>query len=86
MVLTNTPAGPTDHLPSATGADSAASRSHTSHALHELSVPCLRVLQCTARAMAHSPGGLRFKPGTRPWLEGLATSPTRVSAPSRAAC
>ncbi|MES2413594.1 MAG: hypothetical protein V4614_07315 [Pseudomonadota bacterium] len=32
---------------------------------------CLRILRCTARAMASSPGGLRFKAGTRPWLEGL---------------
>jgi len=32
---------------------------------------CLRVLCCTARALANSPGGLRFKPGARPWLEDL---------------
>jgi hypothetical protein len=32
---------------------------------------CLRILRCTAMALASSPGGLRFKPGTRPWLEGL---------------
>ena len=32
---------------------------------------CLRILRCTAQALASSPGGLRFKPGTRPWLEGL---------------
>ncbi len=32
---------------------------------------CLRILRCTAKALASSPGGLRFKPGTRPWLEGL---------------
>ena len=32
---------------------------------------CLRVLRCTAYALASSPGGLRFKPGTQPWLEGL---------------
>lgn len=31
----------------------------------------LRILRCTARAMAGSPGGLRFKPGARPWLDGL---------------
>ena len=40
----------------------------------ELDQQRLRILQCTARAMASSPGGLRFKPGTRPWLEGLAPS------------
>jgi hypothetical protein len=33
---------------------------------------CLRILRCTARAMAAGDGGLRFKPGTRVWLEGLA--------------
>jgi hypothetical protein len=32
---------------------------------------CLRILRCTASALASSPGGLRFKPGARPWLEGL---------------
>jgi hypothetical protein len=32
---------------------------------------CLRILRCTAKALASSPGGLRFKPGARPWLEGI---------------
>ena len=32
---------------------------------------CLRILRCTANALVSSPGGLRFKPGTRPWLDGL---------------
>ncbi|MGB4116158.1 MAG: hypothetical protein WBK51_06395 [Polaromonas sp.] len=32
---------------------------------------CLRILRCTASALANTPGGLRFKPGARPWLEGL---------------
>lgn len=40
--------------------------------MHELNLQCLRVLSCTARAMASTPGGLRFKPGTRPWLEGIS--------------
>ncbi len=31
----------------------------------------LRVLLCTARLWANSPGGLRFKPGSRPWLTTL---------------
>lgn len=31
----------------------------------------LRILRCTARAMAGGAGGLRFKPGTRVWLDGL---------------
>ena len=33
----------------------------------------LRVLMCTARLLASSPGGLRFKPGARPWLAPLST-------------
>ena len=32
---------------------------------------CLRILRCTAKALATSPGGLRFKPGAQPWLIGL---------------
>lgn len=31
----------------------------------------MRILHCTALSMAGSPGGLRFKAGSRPWLEGL---------------
>jgi hypothetical protein len=38
---------------------------------HTVYEQCLRILRCTAKAMASSPGGLRFKAGTRPWLEGL---------------
>ena len=34
----------------------------------------LRLLRCTAQAMASGPGGLRFVAGTRPWLEGLAVA------------
>ena len=33
---------------------------------------CLRVLRCTAVALANSPGGLRFKAGTQPWLDALS--------------
>lgn len=32
----------------------------------------LKLLRCTAQAMASSPGGLRFVAGTQPWLEGLS--------------
>lgn len=32
---------------------------------------CLRILRCTAHALATSPGGLRFKAGTQPWLDAL---------------
>jgi hypothetical protein len=49
--------------------DSPAAGSPPGH--YELRFQCLRVLRCTARALASSPGGLRFKAGTRPWLEGL---------------
>ena len=38
----------------------------------DLRLQCLRVLRCTAQAMAGSPGGLRFKAGTRPWLDELS--------------
>ena len=47
--------------------------------LHDFNQQCLRILRCTAKAMANSPGGLRFKAGTRPWLEGLATVPALVA-------
>ena len=40
----------------------------------DLNKQVLRVLRCSAHALAHSPGGLRFKAGTRPWLEGLQPS------------
>ncbi len=43
-------------------------------AIHDIDQQRLRILRCTARAMANSPGGLRFKAGTRPWLEGLPVS------------
>jgi hypothetical protein len=36
----------------------------------------LRVLVCTARLLATSPGGLRFKAGTRPWLIPLTSDRT----------
>ncbi|MBG6074447.1 hypothetical protein [Polaromonas sp. CG_9.11] len=45
--------------------------------LHDLDWQRLRILRCTAHAMASSPGGLRFKAGTRPWLEGLPSAPVR---------
>ena len=40
---------------------------------HYIDKQRLRILRCTAKAMASSPGGLRFKAGTRPWLDGLAS-------------
>ena len=38
----------------------------------EFEQQCLRILRCTALALAHSPGGLRFKAGTQPWLDALS--------------
>lgn len=51
----------------------------TGHTLHDFEQQCLRVLRCTARALANSPGGLRFKAGTRPWLEALTEQPADYS-------
>ena len=39
---------------------------------HEFEQQCLRILRCTALALANSPGGLRFKAGTQPWLDALS--------------
>ena len=39
--------------------------------LYDFEQQCLRILRCTARAMSIRPGGLRFTPGARPWLDGL---------------
>ena len=49
--------------------------------LHDLNQQCLRILRCTAAALAHSPGGLRFKAGTRPWLEGLPNGRAALANP-----
>src|SRR5665647_59160 len=50
----------------------------------DLGTQCLRILRCTARALASSPGGLRFKAGTRPWLDGLSNAwPAGAAASSR---
>jgi hypothetical protein len=38
---------------------------------YEFEQQCLRILRCTAQALANSPGGLRFKAGTQPWLDAL---------------
>ncbi|MEI6804509.1 MAG: hypothetical protein WCK83_15230 [Burkholderiales bacterium] len=47
-------------------------------ALHDFDAQCLRVLRCTARALAHTPGGLRFKPGSRPWLEEVSVQGSKA--------
>ena len=53
-----------------------ASISHllSSPALHDVDQQRLRILRCTARAMASTPGGLRYEPGALPWLDGLTLS------------
>lgn len=43
----------------------------TSSDAHDFDAQCLRILRCTAKDMAASPGGLRYRPGARPWLDGL---------------
>ena len=48
--------------------------------LWDFDAQCLRVLRCTAHALANSPGGLRFKAGTRPWLDAISHSMTHSVA------
>lgn len=50
---------------------------------HDLDRQRLRILRCTAHAMASSPGGLRFKAGTRPWLEGIPNASPLEARPGR---
>ena len=50
---------------------------------HDLDRQRLRILRCTAHAMASSPGGLRFKAGTRPWLEGIPAASPHNARPAR---
>ena len=50
-------------------AESCKYRPHAAICLHrELELQRLRILRCTAQAMASGPGGLRFRAGSRPWL------------------
>jgi hypothetical protein len=39
----------------------------------------LRILRCTAHAMASGPGGLCFVPDDKPWLEGLSLFPRQYA-------
>jgi hypothetical protein len=53
-------------------------------AAHDLDQQRLRILRCTAYAMASSPGGLRFKAGSRPWLDQLSScSPPSAAVAGR---
>ena len=47
---------------------------NTAPAFQGIEQQLLRILRCTARAMASTPGGLVFSPGARPWLDGLTPS------------
>ena len=85
MGLTINPAGGLAGAPDAAH-DASAGRSGSLGGFHDLSLQCLRVLRCTAHAMANSPGGLRFKAGTRPWLEGLPMPVAARQPASRAFC
>ena len=51
-----------------TGVDAAPSWRSTASDIEQ---QCIRVLRCTAQALAAGAGGLRFRPGSRPWLAGL---------------
>ncbi len=53
------------------GEQAAAEKTQGRLSQYELDTQRLRILRCTAKAMASSPGGLRFRAGTRPWLEGV---------------
>lgn len=46
---------------------------------HAFEQQCLRILRCTASALANSPGGLRFKAGTQPWLDALSDTRVQVT-------
>ena len=70
MGLTIIPTGGFASSPAA-ALEASAARGGSLSGFHDVSLQCLRVLRCTAHAMANSPGGLRFKAGTRPWLEGV---------------
>ncbi len=51
---------------------------------HDFEQQCLRVLRCTAQALANSPGGLRFQAGTRPWLDALKDCGAELRLPNPA--
>ncbi len=62
-------------------------KSMSSDARQATSVSCLtvceaasRVLRRTALSLATTPGGLRFVPGSRPWLQGVPRVATRTCA------
>jgi hypothetical protein len=52
------------------------------HDLDKQRLCILRIMRCTAKAMASGPGGLRFESGTRPWLVGLAEGLPALSTAS----
>ena len=66
-------------IPAAAPRPNASSASGTVVA-HDFDGQCLRILRCTAKAMAGSAGGLRFRAGARPWLEGLSGGRPNLAA------
>ena len=56
----------------APGAPDQASGRGLSADIHDFNRECLRILRCTALALASSPGGLRFEADSQPWLHGIA--------------
>lgn len=51
---------------------------HAKRPTYAFEQQCLRILRCTAQALANSPGGLRFKAGTQPWLDALSERRTEA--------
>ncbi len=51
-------------------------------AAFDLEKQSLRILRCTAKAMASGPGGLRFKVGARPWLDELPAYRSAAACPA----
>lgn len=45
-----------------------------------------RLLQRTAQLLASTPGGLRFEPGSRPWLVGLPAAARTSANPTHHTC
>lgn len=67
------------------GHDLMPTRRDTAHdrPTHCVDTQRLRILRCTAKALAGSLGGFRFKAGTRPWLDELSRLGAASMAPAR---
>lgn len=49
--------------------------------LHDVEQQSLRILRCTAQALASSLGGLRFTPDSQPWLQGWSAVLEQAAQP-----